>query len=101
MVVQKLFAQTAETKANMFLWGGEPLVYSRWDDYVDLMVQDPRWTVLCTNGLLIEEKLNSILRISEHLAILVSVEGFEAENDAIRGKGTFRKVMKGIDRLLD
>ncbi|MFD1908056.1 hypothetical protein ACFSQ7_34845 [Paenibacillus rhizoplanae] len=35
------------------------------------------------------------------LVCLISLEGFEAENDAIRGKGTFKKVMAGIDKLLE
>jgi sulfatase maturation enzyme AslB (radical SAM superfamily) len=100
-IVEKIFAQTRATKANLFLWGGEPLYYSKWNELADLLERDPRWTVLCTNGIQVEQKLDSILKISESLACLTSLEGFEEENDAIRGKGTFKKVMKGIDLLLE
>ncbi|MBP2112946.1 radical SAM protein [Paenibacillus silagei] len=100
-VIEKVFRQTKETNANMFLWGGEPLYYSRFNELADLLEQDPRWTVLCTNGIQIIEKLDSILKMSKSLVCLISLEGFEAENDAIRGKGTFKKVMAGIDKLLE
>jgi len=99
--VEKVMTQTQKVKSNLFLWGGEPLYYKKWDRVADLIEKDPRWTVLCTNGILIEEKMDSILKISSSLAILTSIEGFENENDAIRGKGSFSKVMQGIDLILN
>jgi len=99
-IVDKVISQTCEAKSNLFLWGGEPLYYNEWDKVANLIEKDPRWTVLCTNGILIEEKMDSLLKISSNLAILTSIEGFETENDAIRGKGTFSKVMNGIDLIL-
>ena len=39
--------------------------------------------------------------MSENLVMLVSLEGFEKENDAIRGKGTFKKVIHAIELPLD
>lgn len=99
-IVEKIFKQTCETKANLFLWGGEPMYYREWDRLTRLLEQDPRWSVLCTNGIMVEDKMDSLLRISENLAILTSIEGFEAENDAIRGTGSYKKVMAGMDKVL-
>ncbi|HBS45332.1 MAG TPA: radical SAM protein [Paenibacillus sp.] len=100
-IIKKILEQTQSVKSNLYLWGGEPLIYNKWNELVDLLTADPRWTVLCTNGLLIENKIESLLQISENLACLISLEGFEEENDRIRGKGTFQNVMRNIDLLLD
>jgi radical SAM protein with 4Fe4S-binding SPASM domain len=100
-VVEKLLAETRERKSRVFLWGGEPLFYSKFDELAELLAKEDRYTTICTNAILIEQKLDSILKMSENLVMLVSLEGFEEENDAIRGKGTFKKVIHGIQLLLD
>lgn len=100
-VAEKLFRETRSVKSNVYLWGGEPLCYSKWEELCELLAEDPRWTVLCTNGILVEQKIDSLVKISESLAVMMSLEGFEAENDAIRGTGTFKKVMHNIDLLMD
>jgi radical SAM protein with 4Fe4S-binding SPASM domain len=100
-VIEKVFAATQAVKSNVFLWGGEPLIYHNWDKLVDLLERDPRWTSICTNGIWIEKQLPSLLRISEQLEMYIAVEGFEAEHDGIRGKGSYAKTMQGIDLLLE
>jgi sulfatase maturation enzyme AslB (radical SAM superfamily) len=49
----------------------------------------------------IKRKLDSLLRVSECLSILVSVEGLEEEHDKLRGKNTFKKIMANVNLLLD
>lgn len=66
-----------------------------------MIEKDPRWTVICTNGLLIEKELESLPPISENLVFLISVDGFQEDNDAIRGKGTFDRVLHNINILRD
>jgi radical SAM protein with 4Fe4S-binding SPASM domain len=61
---------------------------------------NPLWTVLCTNGIELDNKMESILRISPQLAVLISIDGFEAENDALRGPGSYRRVIGNLDQLL-
>jgi MoaA/NifB/PqqE/SkfB family radical SAM enzyme len=99
-VIEKALNETRKNKANLYLWGGEPLVHRKWEDICKLLESDPRWTVLCTNGLLIEERLDSICRISPNLAMLVSIDGLGRHHDAIRGKGTFDRIIKNINLLL-
>ena len=53
-IIEKVFAATHNLKSNIFLWGGEPLIYRDWDRLVDLLEKDPRWTSICTNGIEIE-----------------------------------------------
>ena len=100
-VIEKVFASTHELKSNIFLWGGEPLIYRDWDKLVDLLEKDPRWTSICTNGIEIEKKIPSLLKISDHLEMYVAVEGFKEEHDSIRGKGNYEKTLRGIDLLLE
>ncbi|MBN2353534.1 MAG: radical SAM protein [Spirochaetales bacterium] len=97
--IEKLFRATRETKAGLYAWGGEPLMYSEWGRLSRLIESDPRWTVLCTNGLLVEENLESLLRISSRLALLLSIDGLEEDNDAVRGRGSFGKIMKNMELL--
>ncbi len=100
-IVKKILVDTSEVKSNLYLWGGEPLNYGEWDKLSDELEKDPRWTVLCTNGIDIEKRLDSIVKISPNLAMLISLDGFRQENDSIRGKGTYLKIMRNIDLLMD
>jgi sulfatase maturation enzyme AslB (radical SAM superfamily) len=100
-IIKKVFSQTKSSKSNIYLWGGEPLCYSKWDELCDILANDSRWTVLCTNGILIDQKIDSIIKISKSLAITISLDGFKFENDKIRGDGTFDKVLKNIHLLID
>jgi sulfatase maturation enzyme AslB (radical SAM superfamily) len=100
-LVAKILAETSQARSGLYLWGGEPLCYSSWEQLAELLTADPRWTVLCTNGTLLDRKIDSLLPISASLAVLVSLDGFAAENDLIRGRGTFRKVVENIQLLLD
>jgi radical SAM protein with 4Fe4S-binding SPASM domain len=100
-VIKKVLDSTRKVRSNVYLWGGEPLVYRYWDGLVDLLEDDPRWTSLCTNGTLIEKRLESLLRISAHLEVSISIDGFEDAHDAIRGKGMFEKTMGGLKLLVD
>lgn len=100
-IIEKVLHQTEEIKSNLFLWGGEPLVYKKWEELISLLEVHKRWTVLCTNGININDKMEGILRISENLAILTSLEGFEYANDKIRGKGSYQNAITGIKTVLN
>jgi radical SAM protein with 4Fe4S-binding SPASM domain len=99
-LVEKLLRETRERQSRLYLWGGEPLVHREWEAIARLLEKDQRWAVLCTNGLLLESKLASILPISSKLALLVSLDGFREEHDAIRGPGTFNRTMENLDTYL-
>ncbi|MCR8845589.1 radical SAM protein [Paenibacillus sp. SC116] len=100
-LLRQLLMDTQHRSSRLFLWGGEPLYYTKFEALADYLAEDPRTTTICTNGLLIKDKLDSILKISEGLTLLISLEGFEAENDAIRGRGTFKKVVEQMNMLFE
>jgi radical SAM protein with 4Fe4S-binding SPASM domain len=100
-LVTRVLEVTRPVRSNVYLWGGEPLVYRDWDGLVDLLANDPRWTSVCTNGTLIERRLASLLRLGQYLEVSLSLDGFEAEHDALRGAGTFSRSWHGLRLLLD
>lgn len=68
---------------------------------MDLVQEYQRWSVICTNGILVPTKIDSLLKASQYLALLTSIEGFEDANDLIRGNGTYKKVVRGIKEILN
>lgn len=98
---KNILQETKEVKARLYLWGGEPLYHSEWDKIADCIDEDPRHTVICTNGILIEKNMESILKISPHLALLISVDGLSEANNALRGKSTFERLVHQMDVLLE
>jgi MoaA/NifB/PqqE/SkfB family radical SAM enzyme len=100
-IFKKVLEDTKKVKSRLYLWGGEPLVYKHFDELAELLEADSREVAMCTNGLLIPEKLESIIKISDNLELLIPVEGFEEDNDLIRGKGNFKKVIESLKLLLD
>jgi MoaA/NifB/PqqE/SkfB family radical SAM enzyme len=93
-VIARTLDATKSLKSNVFLWGGDTLVYSEWDGLVNLLACDPRWTALCTNGTLIQKRIESLNRISSHLEISVSLDGFQNEHDMLRGSGPIAELSK-------
>lgn len=87
-----------------YFTGGEPFANKETPKILDQTLKIGPATVL-TNGMLITDKTaKQLADISENsiytLEIRVSIDGYTEEmNDAIRGKGVFKKAMNGV-RLL-
>lgn len=77
--------------------GGEPFIrkdmWDVWCRHDDVMFQ------VFTNGTLIDREAAERLGKLGNVVPILSIEGFEEETDARRGKGTFQKVMQGMDNL--
>jgi radical SAM protein with 4Fe4S-binding SPASM domain len=100
-IFEKILFDSSSVKSNLYLWGGEPLCYSGLSDISVMLENDPRWTVFCTNGVSISDNLDSLCRMSESLAMLISLDGFNEENDSIRGRGNYETVINNIRLLLN
>jgi len=79
--------------------GGEPFFY---EDLLDIFERhhDISYQIY-TNGTLIDDKVVERLVSLGNAAPAISVEGYEAETDARRGKGTYAKVRDAMGRLKD
>lgn len=79
--------------------GGEPFARPDFLDLMDYAHQKGIVTCISTNGTLIDEE---VARRLDHklVYIQVSLDGATAEsNDAIRGKGSYGKVLKALEHL--
>jgi radical SAM protein with 4Fe4S-binding SPASM domain len=99
-VFECLLEETRPVKSRLYLWGGEPLVHREIGRILQLLEADPRETTICTNAHFLDKHIEAVCHISDSLELLIAVEGFEAEHDALRGRGSFQKVMSALDDLL-
>ncbi|HPF86666.1 MAG TPA: radical SAM protein [Candidatus Limiplasma sp.] len=78
--------------------GGEPLMRKK--DIIRLCEAHPDCQFLAfTNGTLIDEAFVEDMKRVKNFAPTISVEGFEKETDARRGKGTYAKVERAMALL--
>ncbi len=78
--------------------GGEPTV--RMDHLMSLARNyDQSVFHVFTNGTLIDKSVAAKFADLGNVTFAISLEGFEDETDARRGKGTFKKIMAAMDNL--
>jgi mycofactocin radical SAM maturase len=96
----RMIDQLAAEKVFQFnIGGGEPFMRPDFLDLMDHAHDKGMVTCISTNGTLIDE---TIARRLDHplVYIQVSLDGAsESANDAIRGQGSFNKVMKALGHL--
>ncbi|MFN3347254.1 MAG: adenosyl-hopene transferase HpnH, partial [Candidatus Bipolaricaulaceae bacterium] len=69
-------------------------------DLVRGLIEQGRWVYLCTNGLLLREKLEKF-RPHKRLCFVVHLDGTEKVHDAITGRpGTYREALEAIKEAL-
>lgn len=100
-LVADLLEFTKPVKAKVFLWGGEPLMHSRFGEIAGLLAEHERTVNMCTNGLLLERNIEHLLRIGDRLNLLVSLDGLGADHDALRGRGTFARTVRNLESMLE
>ena len=97
--LDSIIEQGKELGTYMYLYtGGEPLV--RKQDIIALCNKHSDCIFLAfTNATLIDEAFaDDMLRVGNFIPA-ISVEGFEAETDARRGKGTYAAVVRAMELL--
>jgi len=76
--------------------GGEPLLHPEIVRIVEGLVAQRRWVFLCTNGLLLAQRLEEF-RPHERLCFVVHLDGTEKVHDAITGRpGTYAQALQAI-----
>jgi len=82
---------------RLLITGGEPLMHSHFAEFNALLPEYAYRKILFTNGLLLNQNLLSELHVDE---IQFSIDGMEHGHDALRGKGTFKKVIRSVEMAL-
>lgn len=88
-------------KGHINITGGEPLCNPYLFKILDLIKKDEElisFSIL-TNGTLITKNIAKKIKNYNPYYVQVSLEGGQKTNDYIRGKGTYKKIAKGIKNL--
>ncbi len=81
--------------------GGEPLVHPEIETIVEDLIDEGYYIYLCTNGLLLEEKLTNF-EPSEKLAFAVHLDGTEEVHDQFTNReGTYEKAFSALEKAVD
>jgi radical SAM protein with 4Fe4S-binding SPASM domain len=83
---------------RFLITGGEPLLHRRFGEINAMLPDYALRTVLFTNGTLLDAKVLGTLNVHE---VQVSIDGLEEAHDALRGKGSFRRTLRGVRAALE
>lgn len=103
-IFQRILDEKREKWGSHFnvISGGEPLMYSSLGkdlfDILNMNRQD--YFMMYTNGTLITRDIAKKMADAGNITPAISVEGWENETDARRGKGVFKKIQQAIENLL-
>jgi len=87
---------------HLHITGGEPLLWEGLFDVLDYAFDVGYETVFMnTNGTLITEEISKRLADYGSLSISVSLDGPEDLHNRIRGEGSHRRTMRGIEKALN
>ncbi len=96
--VDRLIAAGQRQKSNFYtLLGGEPMMYpALWsviERHADCYFQ------IITNGMFLDERNVERIQAAGNVTPLVSIDGWQEQNDERRGQGVFEAANAGLDRL--
>ena len=94
----ELTDELAERSSIFYIWGGEPFMYPDFMELAGYMAGRIPGMAVNTNGTFLEENAERIVK-DKWTALFVSLDSFEEENDTMRGKGSYKKVMAGIEAV--
>ncbi len=97
--IDRLLAECRSFGAHfVVLSGGEPLLLK--DALLGLVRKhQDMFFLVFTNGVLLDDRMADELARLGNVAPAISVEGYEADTDARRGRGVYAKVLDAMDRL--
>ncbi|GHV95386.1 radical SAM protein [Spirochaetia bacterium] len=95
---KKFIDEIAPQRPVTYIWGGEPFLYPDLLPLARYMVQKGLYVSVNTNGTLMERYAEDIVR-DKWSTIFVSLDAFRDVNDAMRGKGSYDKVIAGFKAI--
>jgi MoaA/NifB/PqqE/SkfB family radical SAM enzyme len=102
-IVSRILREKKELWNSYFtvISGGEPLLWkSDGKGIIELAKEhSDNFFLLYTNGTLIDKGIAKRLEEMGNITPAISIEGFEKETDARRGKGTFNKILRAFENL--
>ncbi len=82
--------------------GGEPLMYPQIGELVHALVKRRKYVYLCTNALLLKEKLEQgVLKPSKYVSLSIHMDGLREEHDeAVCRDGVYDRAVEAIKEAL-
>ncbi len=91
------FINILHMKGKVYFTGGEPILNPMLYRYISKASSLNLCTMVLSNGTLIDQFRASELSKAGTRIVQISIDGLEETHDFIRGKGSFRKALKGLD----
>jgi MoaA/NifB/PqqE/SkfB family radical SAM enzyme len=95
---KELVNEIAPQRPVLYIWGGEPFLYPDLMPLAKHMVDKGLYVSVNTNGTMVEERAEQIV-YDKWSTIFVSLDSFEETNDAMRGKGSYERVIRGFKAI--
>lgn len=89
--------ESCDPLPGIILWGGEPLMYPRFDRLAEALHEMGFALGIITNGTLLDRHMDVCRRCIRR--IYVSVDGAPEIHDSIRGEGVFARVERNLQLL--
>ena len=78
--------------------GGEPLLRDDIGDIINYAKNKGMYIEIATNGLLIEKRIEELKNVD---TFVISLDGNEETHDRLRGKGTYKKTIAGLNAAIE
>lgn len=80
--------------------GGEPLIREDLGEIIRYLRKRNVFIELSTNGVLLKSKARDLKELNLLDTLQISIDGNEASTDIVRGNGTYKKIIEGIEEAI-
>lgn len=88
-------------RLGVYIWGGEPFLYSRIDELIEFLDEQKIFITINTNGVLLDKHMDTLLKCKNFVRLIISIDGIGAVHDEIRGiPGTFDRLAANIKYIV-
>ncbi len=94
-LIEKALREFSPNGLKVLITGGEALLHKRFWEVIEMASSHPVRLELLSNGTLITEDVAK--KLAEHVhSVQISLDGLEKGHEYLRGKGSFKKTLRGI-----
>lgn len=94
---KKYFDKENTSEIEIVITGGEPTLHPEFLNYIEYCSKKFKKVLIATNGV-INKYINDIKNI-ENLILQISLDGDREDHNKIRGKNSFDKILKTIEKI--